>query len=144
MLFKGFIVKKILTLLLLSATLVMAAQYKVVFNLTSGDETTINKSLIKNIALLQAHYKKQGDSLEVAVVISGGAYKYFRNDKVTSIDAKLQSLASHDTEFQVCSMGLKKRAIKVSSLDSYVKPAFNRTAALIEYQNRGFAIIDAN
>ena len=120
----------------------MAAQYKVVFNLTSGNETTIAKSLIQNIELLQAHYKKQGDALEVAVVISGGAYKYFRNDKVTSIDAKLQSLASHGTAFQVCRMGLKKRAIKVSSLDAYLKPAFNRTAALIEYQNRGFAIID--
>jgi intracellular sulfur oxidation DsrE/DsrF family protein len=136
--------KKIITLLLLSVTLIMANEYKVVFNLTSGDEKSINSHLIKNIEALKKHYKSQGDTLKVAVVISGDSYKYFRNDVVTSLDTKLQSLANRGVEFQVCSIGLKKHSIKISSLDQYVKPAFNRTAALIEYQNTGYAYIKIN
>ena len=133
--------KKIITLLLLCSTLIMASEYKVVFNLTTGDETKVAKNLIKNIEILKEHYKTQGGTLQVAVVISGGSYKYFRNDKKTSLDTKLQNLANQGVVFQACSVGLKKHSIKISSLDEYVKPAFNRTAALIEYQNAGYAYI---
>jgi len=133
--------KKIITLLVLSVTLIMASEYKVVFNLTTGDDTKVAKNLIKNIEILKEHYKSQKDTLQVAVVISGNSYKYFRNDKETPLDTKLQTLANQGVIFQVCSVGLKKHSIKISSLDKYVMPAFNRTAALIEFQNAGYAYI---
>lgn len=134
--------KKIILLTLLSVSLSFAAEFKVVFNLTSGDDKTVASKLIKNIEILKQHYKEEGHTLTTAVVISGNSYKYFRNDTTTNLDAKLKSLAKNGTEFQVCSVGLKKRNIKKSSLDEFVVPAFNRTAALINYQNAGYAYVE--
>ena len=134
--------KKILLMLLITTTIAFAQEYKVVFNLTSGDTQKVSKSLILNIDKLREHYQLKGDSLKVAVVISGKAYKFFLNNQKTSIDNDFKSLADSGVEFKVCSVGMKKRAIKISSLDSYVVPAFNRTAALIEYQNAGYAYIE--
>ena len=133
---------KIITFLLLTITLAFSTEYKVVFNLTSGNESQVSKSLLGNINLLEKHYKSQGDTLKSAVVISGSAYMFFRNDVYTQLDSALEQLSENGVEFKVCSIGMKKHNIKKSSLESYVIPAFNRTAALIEYQNAGYAYIE--
>ena len=147
--------KKILFTLLALTSLLFSAEHKVVFDLTSSDFTKIEKSLIGNINLLKAHYLENGDTFKVAVVISGGAYRYF----IENIDAsvykedtqlkniqkvlreKLEGLASTGVKFEVCSVGMKKRNIKQENMYRFVIPAFNKTDALIRWQNRGYAYI---
>ena len=147
--------KKILFTLLALTGLLFSAEHKVVFDLTSSDFTKIEKSLIENINLLKTHYSENGDTFRVTVVISGGAYRYF----IENIDAsvykddvqlkniqsllrdKLENLASVGVNFEVCRMGMKKRNIKQENMYSFVTPAFNKTDALIRWQNRGYAYI---
>ena len=134
--------KKIIIVLLLLTSMIQAKEYKVVFNLTSGSEEKIAKSLIKNVEVLRANYKKQGDTLKVAVVISGHSYKFFlKESSYPDLDLKK---FSKNVNFEVCSVGMKKRNIKKTSLLPFVVPAFNRTEALIRYQNNGYAYVPIN
>ena len=147
--------KKFFVLITVFSSLLFSAEHKVVFDLMSGNPTTISKRLIKNVNTLTAHYKAQGDTLKVAVVISGDAYKFFVKDLAhspysetkgllgtnTLLQKNLAPLLKENTEFKVCSVGMKKRNISEASLYEYVVPAFNKTSALIEYQNAGYAYI---
>jgi len=145
--------KNILLLLLLSIS-VYATEYKVIYNLQSGDEALVNKSIIQGIPQLQKHYTSQGNSLKVVVIISNKAYKFFikelhnRSDvKVTAalqsrIATKMKKIQESGVRFEICSMGMKKHKIDTKILYNYVHPAFNRTASLIEWQNKGYAIVD--
>ncbi len=133
---------RIVILVLLFITILHATEYKAVFNLSSGEDKSIKGSIINNITLLQKHYSKQGDSLKAVVVISGNAYQYFIKEKKKNFKNELSTLATSGVKFEVCSMGMKKRKILASDLDIYAKPVFNRTFALIQWQNRGYALID--
>lgn len=150
--------KKFLFVLAVTSGLLFATEHKVVFDLTSGDATTVSKRLVTNVSLLKEHYAQQGDTLSIAVVISGDAYKFFVQDIEHSpyaqlkgtresnsmLQEKIQVLVKDGTRFEVCSVGLKKRGITQKSLYGYVRPAFNKTAALIEFQNEGYAYIPLN
>jgi len=150
--------KKVFILLTVLSSLVFATEYKVVFDLMSGDANKISKNLITNIALLKEHYKKQDDTLKVAVVISGDAYKFFVEDIAHSpyasspnqdlinheLEPRFKQLVNQGTEFKVCAKGMASRGITEVSLYDYAVPAFNKTAALIEYQNAGYAYIPLN
>jgi len=146
--------KKIVVLLLLSVTLMFAQEHKVVFDLSTSSQTVLKKSLIKNVEKLREYYSAKGDTLKVAVVISGGAYKFFVEDIFHSpyyTDVELyESFArrtqmlekfSQNADIEVCSIGMKKRGIDESTLYPFVIPAFNKTEALIRYQNAGYAYI---
>lgn len=147
--------KKIVFLLSMMGVILSGAEYKVVFDLMSGDATKVSKRLINNVNALKTHYESQGDTLKVAVVISGDSYKFFVKDLTDSPYADTKGLSQQNTllqkhlapllkagtEFKVCSIGMKKRDISKASLYEYVVPAFNKTAALIEYQNAGYAYI---
>jgi len=147
--------KKTFITLIALTTLLFSAEHKVVFDLTSSDFTKIEKSLIGNINLLNTHYSQNGDTFKVAVVISGGAYRYFidnvdasvyKNDTQLkniqiALKEKLASLASQGVRFDVCSVGMKKRNIKQENMYTFVKPAFNKIEALISWQNRGYAYV---
>ena len=134
--------KKIILILLITTSIVIAQEYKVVFNLTSGNENKVASNLIKNIHELKNHYQKNGDTLETAIVISGNAYKFFRKDVENKLDDEFLKLNNSGTEFKVCSVGLKKRGIHKDKIDDFVIPAFNRTSSLIKYQNNGYAYIE--
>ena len=150
--------KKTFITLIALTTLLFSAEHKVVFDLTSSDFTKIEKSLIGNINLLNTHYSQNGDTFKVAVVISGGAYRYFTDNVDASVykndtqlkniqialKEKLASLASQGVRFDVCSVGMKKRNIKQENMYTFVKPAFNKTEALISWQNRGYAYVPIN
>ena len=145
---------KAIVLILLYTLLASAQEYKVVFDLTTGSETTLEKSLVKNVANLQKYYGDKGDTLKVAVVISGNSYKFFVEDLSNSPYSEDKALKntfqkrkkfltafSKIADFEVCSMGMKKRNIKQSSLYPFVTPAFNKSEALIRYQSNGYSYI---
>ena len=145
--------KKIFILLIALVSFASATEHKVVFDLTSKDVLEVQNRLIKNITILKKYYAKKGDSLKVAVVISGGAYPYFIKDLDKSPYAKqisfkilqpyfkkeLKRLSDEGVVFEVCGMGLKKRKIKPKVLYPYVKVAFIQSAALIEWENKGYS-----
>ena len=137
--------KKIILLLLLTLS-VFATEYKVIYNLQTGKDKKFNTAILKGIPALQAHYKAEGDSLKVVVIISNKSYKYFmKNEQLISQDKfrlPLKMLAQSGVRFEMCSVGMKKNKIKKEILYKYVHPVFNRTASLIGWQNRGFAVID--
>ena len=148
------IVKTILVGLLLTMTSLIAAEQKVVFDLTTGDETKITKHLIKNIEGLATYYKANNIDYKVAVVISGKADKYFVEDlnnspfkgklKVVKAQKNLAPLLAklHDeygVEFDMCKAGMNARKIDKKVLYNYVKTDLNKSVYLIKWQNEGYA-----
>lgn len=149
---------KSILLMLTLITLSLATEYKALFNLTSADEKTLSKSIVKNITALDQHYRSQGDSFKAVVIISGGAYKFFVKDldnspyaretaiKATQLKLRpvLKSLVQKGVVFEMCSMGMKKHSIDKKVLYPFVTPVFNRSASLIEWQSRGYSLINVN
>ena len=135
--------KKLILTLLFLATSVFAAEHKVVFSLTTSKTDVLHKRLVNQVELLKKHYHDHGDTLRVAVVIYGGAYGFFlKNQKDLNLKNKLKNLNSkHNVIFEMCGMGMKKREITNSMIYEFVDVAFNKNAALIKWQNKGYAHI---
>jgi len=130
--------KKILLSALLTLTALSAKEYKVVFDLTTFSATTVENRILHNINGIRHYYAKTGDTFKAAVVISGGAYEFFENDSnIKDIAMDISKVA----KVEVCSVGMKKRNIKKSDMLPFVIPAFNKTEALIRYQNEGYAYV---
>ena len=130
--------KKLLIITLLTLASLQAKEYKVVFDLTSFSATTIENRVLHNINGLKHYYAKTGDTIKATVVISGGAYEFFENDSsIKDIAMDISKVA----KVEVCSVGMKKRDIKKSDMLPFVIPAFNKTEALIRYQNEGYAYV---
>ena len=130
--------KKLLFTALLIVTVLNATEYKAVFDLTTSSPTTVENRILHNINGLRHYYAKTGDTFKAAVVISGGAYAYFKNNsEIKEIAIDISKVA----KVEVCSVGMKKRSIKKSDMLPFVVPAFNKTEALIRYQNQGYAYI---
>jgi intracellular sulfur oxidation DsrE/DsrF family protein len=131
----------IITALLISS--IYAQDYKVIYNLTTSKESTIEKSILNGIPVLKKHYKSQGDNLHVAIIISAGSYKFFKKD-ISKYQTKLAVLVKSGVKFEVCSVGMKKRGIKKEDLFDFVKPVFNRTTSLIEWQAKDYSLVNVN
>lgn len=130
--------KTLLLTTLLTLTLLCAKEYKVVFDLTTDTASTVENRVLHNINGLKHYYAKTGDRLKAAVVISGGAYEFFEKDSsIKEIATDISKVA----KVEVCSVGMKKRNIKKSDMLPFVIPAFNKTEALIRYQNEGYAYV---
>lgn len=153
---KNQMIKIVTIVALLSSTLLFAAEQKVVFDLTSGDEAKIRKHLISNIEGLAEYYEANDVEFKVAVVISGNAYKYFVQDiaaspyrEETALIAAQKRLAplfeklhaELGVEFDMCKAGMKARKIEKKVLYPYVKNEMNKSAYLIKWQNRGYAYL---
>lgn len=149
-------IQRIFVTLLVSMTALIAAEQKVVFDLTTGDVPTIEKHLIKNIEGLADYYKANDIDYKIAVVISGNAYKYFVQDlanspfkgelKVVQAQKKLGSALEklhtvYGVEFDMCKTGMKARKIDKKVLYSYVKAEMNKSLYLIKWQNEGHAYL---
>ena len=146
---------KLLTIaLLLSIESIYADTLKVVYDLTSGDSNKIEIHLINSIGAVSRYYADQKKKLEVKVVISGDAYKYFIDDLKASPYAsdkdavdiqayfKIRLKDLHDVygvKFQMCSSGMKARKIEKQTLYKYVEAEKMKSVYLIDAQNEGYA-----
>ncbi len=130
--------KKLLFASLFTIATLQATEYKAVFDLTTFSSTTVENRVLHNINGLKHHYAKTGDTFKAAVIISGGAYEYFENNsEIKDIAIDISKVA----KVEVCSVGMRKRNIKKSDMLPFVISAFNKTEALIRYQNQGYAYI---
>ena len=148
------IFKTLIVGLLLNAGMIYADEAKVVYDLSSGESTKIEKHLIKSINALLKHYKNEKKELKIIVVISGKAYKYFVSDLKNSpyaldkdaLDMQekfKQSLTNlnddHAVTFNMCSTGMKARKIDKKTLYNFVHADVMKSVYLIEAQNDGYA-----
>lgn len=146
--------KSLLLLLLLGSYTLYAESAKVVYDLTSGDPAKIKKHLIKSVNAVADHYKSQNKTLDVMVVISGKAYKFFVEDLKNSPyanDAEVQKLQKelkpllaklHNDKhivYNMCQTGMKARHIKKETLYQFVNADAMKSVYLIDAQNKGYA-----
>ncbi len=145
---------RIFLLILLLGGSLFAKTYKVVYDLTTGSEAVVAKKLVANTQKLKAYYAAKGDTLEVAVVVSGEAYRLFIKDLADSPYANEKALRetqrtrtkmleafSSIAVIEMCGMGMQHRKIDKKTLYPFIRPAFNKTEALVRYQNAGYAYI---
>lgn len=149
--------KKII--LLIALTLMLSAEsnvVKVVFDLTTGNLQTFERKVFKGIAMNKEHYEGRLKELEVAVVIHGGAYKFFvKEPGASSFKDDKELLAAHPTfkkriasmadtynvKFLMCRAGMLKNNLKESDIYDFVTILPNSTIGLIDKQDEGFAYI---
>lgn len=131
-----------------------AQNAKVVYDLTSGDSSKIEKHLINSIKALGKYYKEDKIELKVIVVISGDAYKYFIDDlekspyaleqDVIEVQKKFKTRLkdlneAYSVTFNMCSSGMRARKIDQNTLYRYVHADVMKSVYLIEAQNNGYA-----
>ena len=148
------IFKMLIVGLLLSVSTLYANETKVVYDLTSGESTKIEKHLIKSVKALSKYYKNKKKELKIIVVISGNAYKYFVNDLQNSPYAADKDLAVKQEKFKedllslhnkqgvifnMCATGMKSRKIDKNTLYKFVHADVMKSVYLIEAQNDGYA-----
>lgn len=141
-------------ILLLGMDLLYADTLKVVYDLSTGDSRKIETHLINSIGAVSRYYIAEKKKLEVKVVISGDAYKYFIDNlkaspyasekDVADIQAyfkiRLQDLHDvYDVTFQMCSSGMKMKNIEKQTLYKFVEAEKMKSVYLIDAQNDGYA-----
>lgn len=150
--------KKILFSLLLSLGILYAQEgsAKVVYDLTTKDLDNFELRILSAIVANKAHYESTLRELDVAVVIHGGAYKFFLKDPANSkfkddkalvttsqaLGKRIKTLAdTYDVEFLVCGVGLRKHGLEKKDVYDFVKVIPNTTIGLIDKQNEGYAYV---
>ncbi len=147
---------RILVLILLSTVFSIAEPAKVVYDLTSGEIMTIKHKLIHSLTAVAKHYASKKEHVDIIVVISGDAYKFFIEDLESSPYAKdeevediqmtfksrLESLhAVYGVTFNMCESGMKARKIAKKSLYEFVNAEMMKSVYLINAQNDGYAYL---
>ncbi len=146
----------ILFLLLISFLQADDKTAKVVIDLTTSDVVKFEKNILKGIEVHKTHYANILKELEVAVVIHGGAYKFFLKNLTNSKykeDKKLLKVYNdlkkriatmsdtYEVEFLMCKAGMKKNQLQESNIVEFVKIIPTSTIGLIDKQNEGFAYL---
>lgn len=129
---------------------------KVVFDLTTSSLQVFEKKVLKGIVAHKTHYEGNLQELDVAVVIHGGAYRFFvkdiktssyKNDKqlveaYKSLKQRIKSMAeNYDVDFLMCKAALKREKLEVEDIASFVTMVPNAAIGLIDKQNEGYAYI---
>lgn len=150
--------KKILLIVSLLFSLVQAEDEsaKVVYDLTTKNLAKFERNILKGIVFNKTLYANQLKELDVAVVIHGGAYRFFVQDLDSTIfknDDKLQkvykelkkriaSMAdTYDVEFLMCGAAMQRNKLTKKDIVPYVTIIPNSTIGLINKQNEGYAYI---
>ena len=129
---------------------------KLVMDLTTSSVEQFDKNILQSVAYNKTHYANSLKELEVAVVIHGGAYRFFVKDIQSTVfkddkafvkgypDLKKRIATMSDTyevEFFMCRAALKRYNLKEEDIVKFVTIVPNSTIALIDKQNEGFAYL---
>lgn len=149
--------KQLLTLVVLFGFLFGdTGEKKLVIDLTTSNVAVFEKKVLRGIVAHKTHYENSLEELEVAVVIHGGAYKFFVNNlditeykgdselqKVfKDLKTRVQSMSeTYEVEFLMCDVGRRKHKLELKNIAEYVTIVPNSTIGLIDKQSEGFAYI---
>ena len=129
---------------------------KVVYDLTTKELANFELRVLKGIVANKAHYEGSLRELDVAVVIHGGAYRFFTKDPEHSkfkddkalietyktLAKRIESMVkTYDVEFLMCGAAMPKHGLKAKDVYGFVKIIRNSTIGLIDKQNEGYAYI---
>ncbi len=129
---------------------------KVAFDLTTSDLQVFERKVLKGVAVHKAHYEGTLKELEVAVVIHGGAYKFFVKDTKHPLLSKEKELLeahnalskriaslneTYEVKFLMCAAGMNKNKLEKKDIYDFVEVVPTSTVGLIDKQNEGFAYI---
>ena len=129
---------------------------KLVIDLTTSSVVKFEKNILKGIVAHKTHYENNLKELEVAVVIHGGAYRFFVKDLQSSmfkddkelvkvyadLKKRIASLSeTYEVEFLMCKAAMNRNKLVEKDIVDYVKLVPNSTIGLIDKQNEGFAYI---
>lgn len=150
--------KKIVLLFFTLVSLLLAedSTKKVVIDLTTGDPKVFETKILSGIVSHKTYFEGKMEELDVAIIIHGGAYKFFvenlkdspyAKDKVLlakqkEYAARLKALVdTYGVELYMCDSGRRKHEIDMKVLYPYVKTVVNAAVGLIEKQNDGYAYV---
>lgn len=150
--------KKMIFSLLLSLGLLHAQENsaKLVYDLTTKDLNNFELRILSATVSNKAHYESTLRELDVAVVIHGGAYKFFLKDPANSkfkddkalvsthrsLGKRIETLAkTYDVQFLVCGSGLRKHGLEKKDIYDFIEIIPNATLGLIDKQNEGYAYV---
>ncbi len=129
---------------------------KLVLDLTTSSVSQFEKHILKGLVVHKTHYQNNLKELEVAVVIHGGAYRFFVKDLQSSMFKDDKELAkvyadfkkriatmsdTYDVEFLMCKAAMKRNKLEKKDIVEFVKLVPTSTIGLIDKQNNGFAYI---
>lgn len=129
---------------------------KVVYDLTTKSLAKFEKNILKGVVFNKTLYANQLQELDVAVVIHGGAYRFFVQDLDNTIfknDVQLQKAYkelkkriatmadTYDVEFLMCGAAMKRNKLTKEDIVPFVTIIPNSTIGLINKQNEGYAYI---
>lgn len=145
---------KILVLILLGTVISFSKPAKVVYDLTSGDVLTIKHKLLGSVRAVANHYARKKEKVDIMVVISGDAYKFFIDDLESSPyanDEEVEDMQMHfkprlemlhelyGVIFNMCRSGVISKKIEKKTLYPYVNVEMMKSVYLIDAQNDGYA-----
>ena len=129
---------------------------KLVLDLTTSSVEKFEKHILKGIVFSKNHYQNNLKELEVAVVIHGGAYRFFVKDlqssmfkddkELVKVYAELKKRIAtmsdtYEVEFLMCRAAMKRNKLEEKDIVEFVKLVPTSTIGLIDKQNEGFAYI---
>lgn len=129
---------------------------KIMIDLKTGDLESFDKAFLNGVPGTIEHFATQGESVEVAVVIHGDAYKFFVQNLNNTSYGLDESLAKHQESIQqrleqmvkkyrihleVCMSGMHKKGILSEDLYSFVTPIKSAMVGLVKWQNEGYAYV---
>jgi len=145
-----------LFILLFVVTIAFADTKKFVIDLKTGDREAFSNQLLVGVPGTIDYFRAQGDTVEVAVVIHGEAYKFFVDNLDNTQYGLDKSLVEHqevihkrldeiekkyNIHFDICMSGMHKKGILTEDLYSFVTPIKSAMVGLVKWQNGGFAYI---
>ena len=129
---------------------------KLVLDLTTSSVEKFEKHILKGIVFSKNHYQNNLKELEVAVVIHGGAYRFFVKDlqssmfkddkELVKVYAELKKRIAtmsdtYEVQFLMCRAAMKRNKLEEKDIVEFVKLVPTSTIGLIDKQNEGFAYI---
>ncbi len=129
---------------------------KVVFDLTTNDLQTFERKVLKGIVAHKTYYEGNLKELDVAVVIHGGAYKFFVKEPQHSPFSDDQKLIeahptlqkriaimadTYEVTFLMCKAALPKNKLQEKEIYDFVTMVPNATIGLINKQQEGFSYV---
>jgi intracellular sulfur oxidation DsrE/DsrF family protein len=150
--------KKLVYVLMILLTVLHAEDKsaKVVYDLTTKELSNFELRILNATVKNKSYYEAQLRELDVAVIIHGGAYRFFLKAPQKSeykdnqaLIANYQDLAkriktlseTYDVEFLLCGVGAQKHHIEQKDLYDFVKIIPNASIGLIDKQNAGYAYV---
>lgn len=146
----------LILLFLCMVSLSFAETKKIMIDLKTGDFESFDKAFLSGLPGTIDYFSFQGDTVDVAVVIHGDAYKFFvqnLNNTSYGMDESLvkhqeliqqrleEMLKKYRIHLEVCMSGMHKRGILSQDLYPFVTPIKSAMIGLVKWQNEGYAYV---